>query len=431
MSGAIVRKTEAAIARVQGLGELACRIFTQFDPARILKEAERVDARINSEQQGMPLAGWLVSVKDLFDEAGQRTTAGSRLLATAALAEVDCAVVARLRTAGAVIFGRTSMSEFAYSGVGLNPHFGTPGNALESARIPGGSSSGAALSVAHGLCDAAIGTDTGGSVRIPAAANGLFGLKPSQAAVPMTGVHPLSTTFDSVGSIAKTFDETVAVLSVISGRDFSTHEPQRSSSVRIGVPFGAFVDDLDDVVGESWVQLCDLLASAGAHLEEIDLSFLTEALPIARTIIATEAHKQYGARLPDLDRLGDPRVLRRIRYAETLTEVEISDAYARRAEVVQRFDEALAPVDALMAPTLPILPPMISEVEENFDGLNSAMLRNPSMINIADGCAISVPFRSSHSVFPGAAMFSAPNGRDLALLSTVRSLVPTLTGFQH
>jgi len=429
MNMTVLEKAEAAISQVGELGNAASSIFLDFQPERIREQAEKVDARIRNGSPRLPLAGWLISVKDLFNEAGLRTTAGSRLLADSAAADRDCIVVQRLRDAGAVIFGRTSMSEFAYSGVGLNPHHGTPGNVFDSGHIPGGSSSGAALSVALGLCDAAIGTDTGGSVRIPAAANGLVGFKPSQKTVPMAGVHPLSHTLDSVGPIARTFEEAMVVQSVLTGLSLElVHDDTKK--LRIGLPKGAFLNGLDAPTERNWALLLRKLARAGVVFEDIDLEFLNDALPLARIIVAVEAHAIYGAQVEKLELLGDPRVLRRIQYAETLTKAEIDDAYAKRAEVVQKFDQALVNIDALVAPTLPTLPPRIEEVEADFDRLNASMLRNPSMINIADGCAITMPMKDTQSVFHGAAMFAAANGNDQSLLSAVSALQDYITGSQ-
>ena len=230
--GEVRGKAERAIERVLSSERDTRAIFVEFSPERILAEADAIDARHEAGEH-LPLHGLLVSLKDLIDEAGQRTTAGSRLLAEREPAAGDAEIVRRLRAAGALPFGRTSMSEFAYSGVGLNPHHGTPGNVFDEARVPGGSSSGGALSVALGFCDVAIGTDTGGSVRIPAAANGLVGYKPTQASVPRDGVHALSDTFDSVGPLAADLVTTLRCHEVAVRRaDGTLHRGRRCPIVR-------------------------------------------------------------------------------------------------------------------------------------------------------------------------------------------------------
>lgn len=423
--GEIVEKARAAIARVEALGERAGPIFTRFDAARIVADAERAEALVAGSSAPLPLAGKLVSLKDLFDEAGQRTTAGSRFFGDRAPATADAEVVARVKAAGAVIFGRTSMSEFAYSGVGLNPHFGTPGNAFDETRIPGGSSSGAALSVALGLCDIALGTDTGGSVRIPSAINGLYGFKPSQHTVPLSGVHALSQTLDSAGPLCRTFDDVLAAYAVMSGTrmpDTSTRSP---SDLRLAVPTGAFVNDLDAAVSASFEAALEKLRTAGFRLEDLDLAFLPGQMEFNRIIVSSEAFATYGADLDRLGEVGDPHVLKRIRFAQTLSTAQVADAYAGRAATVERFSQAMDGLDGMLAPTLQITPPTIVETQANFDRLNGAMLRNPSMINFVDGCANSLPVATGGTV-PGALMISAARGNDWPVLNVARALLPAL-----
>ena len=212
--GQIKDKAARALKKAKALGEECDRIFVELNEARILADAAALDAA-RASNKSLPLYGVTISLKDLFNEAGKRTTAGSTVLKDIEPARRDAEVVARLKAAGALIFGRTSMTEFAYSGVGMNPHYGTPGCIYDKSLVPGGSSSGAALSVAHGLCDIAMGTDTGGSVRIPAAINGLYGYKPTQQSVSLEGVHPLSPSYDSAGPLASTLEHTLTCLNVI------------------------------------------------------------------------------------------------------------------------------------------------------------------------------------------------------------------------
>ncbi|NIA70620.1 glutamyl-tRNA amidotransferase [Pelagibius litoralis] len=421
--GQLVAKAEAAIAKVTALGEKASAIFVEFTPARILADAERVEKLAAKAGGRLPLEGLLVSVKDLYDEASQRTTAGSRLLQDRDTATQDCPIVDRIKAAGGIPFGRTSMSEFAFSGVGLNPHHGTPGNVFDEDRIPGGSTSGGALSVALGLCDIALGTDTGGSVRIPAAVNGLYGFKPSQDAVPAEGIHPLAPTFDTAGPLAADLETTVRAYAVMSASEASiTPAP---AARRLALPLGAFVNDLDTATARHFEAAAAALEKAGHRLEELDLGFLQDAIGVNRIIVPVEAYRIYNQDLERLETLGDPRVLKRIRFGETLSTAEIEEAYGLRAETVRRFDAALAGYDALIAPTLRTEPPTIAETEAEFDRCNAAMLRNTSLLNLADACALSMPLRKTADQpgdRPGALMLAAPKGQDWPLLDLARQL---------
>ncbi|MCA1298120.1 amidase family protein [Stappia indica] len=428
---ACVDKARAAIARVEALGEAAGRLFTEFDPQRILADAAEADARIAASATALPLAGLLVSVKDLYDEKGARTTAASKLLRERAPAEAGCPVVARIKAAGAVPFGRTTMSEFAYSGVGLNPHYGTPGNVFDADRIPGGSTSGGGVSVALGLCDLALGTDTGGSVRIPSAINGLYGFKPSQGKVPLDGVHPLAASFDTAGPLARDFATMLAAYKVMSEDGEASGAPA-SGRLRLAVPENAFTTDLDDWAQAHFNAVTRRLAAAGHELVPVDLGFLQAAIGLNRILVSVEAHRIYGAHLQELETVGDPRVLARIRFSETVGEDEVQAAYQARREVVARFAEALAGFDAMIAPTLQRRAPTIAETEANFDQLNAAMLRNTSLLNLADACALSMPTRDGAAPATGehvgALMVGSVNGRDAALLAVAARLDADLAG---
>src|SRR6476661_5295344 len=194
--------TDEAIARIEDPKGEGSRAFMKVYKQQAIAAADASDAQRKAGLVPGPLAGIPVSIKNLCNVAGETTLAGSKALDDAPPAKADAPVVARLRAAGAVIVGSTNMSEFAFSGVGINPHYGTPGNPWDRKRIPGGSSSGAAVSAADGQCVVAIGTDTGGSVRIPSALCGLVGFKPTQKRVPLDGAFPLSTTLDSIGPLA-------------------------------------------------------------------------------------------------------------------------------------------------------------------------------------------------------------------------------------
>lgn len=387
-------------------------IFTSFDAARIAADAEALDKDV--ERSKGPLAGMLVSIKDLFDEAGITTTAGSAVLADAAPAQKDAEAVRRLKAAGAIPCGRTAMSEFAYSGVGLNPHFGNPGNSLDPLRIAGGSTSGGGLSVALGIADVALGSDTGGSVRIPAAVNGLCGFKPSQTTVPLDGAFPLSGTYDSLGPIARTIGECAAVHAVLSGTSPDNNEVVEKP--RIAVVRGLLTDSLDVQVARDFDVALRKLSDAGCTLEDIELPMLEGFGNVNRIIVATEAHAIHRDRLAQLETAGDPRVLKRIRAFETFSEEEVGEAYAKRAKAVEAFAEYASRFDAFVTPTLPVVAPLTSGVEADFDRLNALMLRNPSAVNFLDGCAATVPMHGNQTLATGLMIFGSA-GHDWRILA--------------
>lgn len=396
--------------------EILRTIFTRFDAGRIMSEAKALDD--DAGRRAGPLAGILVSIKDLFDEKGQVTSAGSAILADVEQADADAHAVDRLRRAGAIACGRTTMSEFAYSGVGLNPHFGNPGNALDPARISGGSTSGGALSVALGIADVALGSDTGGSVRIPAALNGLCGFKPSQSAVPRDGAFPLSQSYDSIGPLARTIEKCSAVHAVLSATAPSAKDRE---NLRIGVAGGIFTEGLDAQVASDFGRAIDILSARGFALTDIDLPMLDGFGNINRIIIASEAHRIHVDRLARLETEGDLNVLRRIRAAEGFGASDEADARARRAAAIAEFSAQAENFDVFIAPTVPTVAPLIADVEADFDRLNALMLRNPSAINFLDGCAATVPMHAGQPLATGLMVF-APGGNDWTVLGASRHL---------
>lgn len=418
--GAMIDKAQAAIDKVNELGDLKGKIFTEFDPDRILAAAAKAE-EMAAANPDLPLAGMLVSIKDLYDEAGIATTAASKLLLDRAPADQDCDVVAQVKKAGAIPFGRTSLSEFAYSGVGLNPHYGTPGNVFDPEGIPGGSTSGGGLTVAHGLVDFALGTDTGGSIRIPSAINGLYGFKPSRLCVSGKGIHPLAKSFDTPGPLARDLETAITVFEVMTGKAIAQ---TAAKSMRIGVPTSGFVDGLDDRVKADFATICDKLKSAGHELVEIELGFVAENAILNKMLVAFEAHAIYSEDLEALETVGDPRVLARIKFAETLSKDEMIAAYAKRADIVSMFNAAMADVDVMIAPTLPMMAPKIAEVEADFDHLNAQMLRNTSYLNLVDACAISIPVHVEGETVPAALMIAAPHGADKVVLNAARQIDP-------
>jgi len=341
------------------------------------------------------LAGLPVSVKDLFDIKGQVTTAGSRVLRDAAPAARDAAAVARLREAGAVFVGRTNMSEFAFSGLGLNPHYGTPLNPAHAGRLAGGSSSGAAVSVALGHVVAALGTDTGGSVRIPAAFCGLAGFKPTARRVPLDGAVPLSASFDSVGPIARSVDCCALHDGVISGQALDT-APRPLAGLRLGVTSDYVADDLDETVSTAFNRAIGMLRRAGASVERFVFPELYEVAghhPLAG-ITAVQAwawHRRHVAREADAY---DPRVLKRLRAGEGRSAADYIDLLAARERFMRDARTRLARFDAWLMPTVAVVPPAIAQTgsdDDAFFATNATVLRNPSVVNFMDGCALTLP----------------------------------------
>ena len=344
-----------------------------------------------------PLAGIPVSVKDLFDVAGQVTMAGSTVLATAPPASADAIAVARLRAAGAVLVGRTNMVEFAFSGVGINPHYGTPVNPadIETERIPGGSSSGAAVSVATGAALVGLGSDTGGSLRIPAALCGIVGFKSTARLVPANGAVPLSTSLDTVGALTRSVRDAVTVHEILSAR--AVHLAEKPlSSCRLAVARTLMQDGMSSTVAAAFEKSLHLLRQAGATIEEIALEELDELASINATggLSAAQSHAWHRKLLTDHEAQYDPRVALRILRGARMSAADYIDLLAARQSWIARMEARLVGFDAVLSPTVPIVAPSIASVlhnDEEFFRINSVLLRNTSVVNMLDGCAISIP----------------------------------------
>lgn len=364
---------------------------------------------VQSDQTHLPLAGLAVSVKDLFDIAGQATPAGSTVLADAPVAVQDSPAVARLRAAGASLIGRTNMVEFAFSGVGINPHFGTPAawdarfGALPGApRVPGGSSSGAGVSVATGAAFIGLGSDTGGSIRIPAALNGIVGFKNTARLVPTTGAVPLSTTLDTACAMTRSVRDAIVVHEVLAARSV-TRSLAPLSQYRLAVPSTLFLDGMDTTVARAFERSLDALRQAGAHIDTI-------ALPAAleQPAYGFSAPESYAWHRELLQRAGDrydPRVRMRIDKGATLMAWEYVDLLKARQQWIARMLADMGGYDALLSPTVPIVAPVFADVapadgvnkaqdaarDAEFFRVNNLLLRNTSVVNLLDGCALSLP----------------------------------------
>jgi aspartyl-tRNA(Asn)/glutamyl-tRNA(Gln) amidotransferase subunit A len=347
-----------------------------------------------------PLAGLAVSIKDLFDLTGEVTTAGSVALADAAPARSDALSVARLRAAGGVVIGRTNMSEFAFSGVGINPHFGTPANPCDPAtpRVPGGSSSGAAVSVATGAAFIGLGSDTGGSIRIPAALCGIVGFKNTARLTPLAGAYPLSWTLDTVCAMTRSVRDAILAHEILAGRQVSRND-RPLSDYRLAVARTQMQDGLDATVARAFERALRTLRDAGAQITEIPLAQIQDLGNIQSTggFSAAESyawHRQLLARAGDRY---DPRVRLRIERGAQMKAWEYLDLQQARAAWIAGVHEALSGYDAVLSPTVPMVAPPIADVapgaerDQAFFRVNALLLRNTSVVNMLDGCAISLP----------------------------------------
>ena len=384
-------------ARQASLSSACAQVYISH-PAEQLAEAAK-SANVANRNKVSPglLGGLPISVKDLFDVAGERTQAGSIVLTDVAPALADCPAVARLRRAGGLIAGRTNMSEFAYSGVGINPHYGTPVNPADNlvARVPGGSSSGAAVSVATGAAAVGLGSDTGGSIRIPAALCGLVGFKGTARLVPTAGALPLSTTLDTVCAVTRSVRDAVTVHEVLADRHVSLLGKPLSAS-RFAVPRSVMQDSLDATVASAFEHSLNVLRAAGAEIVEIDLNEINELTSINATggLSAAESyawHRQLiGQRQADYD----PRVALRILKGASMSAADYIDLLAARLQWIVRMKERMNGFDAMLSPTVPIVAPATAgliEDDATFFRVNGLLLRNPAVVNMLDGCAISLP----------------------------------------
>jgi len=411
-------RLEQALSRIadpNGEGARAC-LSVYADAARAAADA--ADARAAHGVSQGPLDGAIVSIKDLFDVAGEPTRAGSKILAEeAAPAEADAVVVRRLRAAGAVIVAKTNMTEFAYSAVGANPHFGTPRNPRDRARVPGGSSAGAAVAAADGLCEIAIGSDTGGSVRIPAALCGIVGFKPSRQRIPTEGAFPLSFTLDSIGPLGRSVADCAKADAVMAGEDFAPLEPMPLAGLRFALAVGLPLEGLDDTVAAAFAAALNALDGAGVRITRDKLSLFDDMAEVNAKggIVPPEACAIHRDRLKRRAADVDPNVRVRIERGCAVPAADYIETVRVRERLVRALDRRLAGTDALVMPTTAIVAPTIAEVADPkvFAARNFMLLRNTAIGNFFDLCAVSLPLPAA---LPVGLMLLARNGQDRMLL---------------
>ena len=372
-----------------------------------------------------PLAGLPVSIKDLFDVSGQVTASGSSLLADAPPATGDALVVARLRAAGAILLGRTNMSEFAFSGLGLNPHYGTPLTPCAVGRIAGGSSSGAAVSVALGMAVAGLGTDTGGSIRIPAAFCNLTGFKPSANRVPMSGTFPLAVSLDSVGALTRSVADCILLDGVLSGEQLDTRAASLAG-LRLAVTRDFVLDQIDADVAAAFERTLDLLAKAGACIRWFDFPELHELPRINATGGLTAAEAWQGHRQwleGDNSHRYDGRVAQRIRRGASISAADYLDIQHARHRLIGVAHERLGDADAWLLPSVATVPPKLADLADDaaFFATNGLVLRNTSVLNFLDGCALSLPCQRGDEL-PVGLSIAGLNGQDARVLQVSRAI---------
>jgi len=393
-SRALVERCLAAIDAPEGEG---ARTFIHVAREAALAQADAMDALRRAGRAPGPFAGIPFSAKDLCDIEGQPTPAGSVVLADAPAATENAPVISRMLRAGFVLMGRTNMTEFAFSGLGINPHHGTPASPWDRAtrRIPGGSSSGAAVSISDGMAFAALGTDTGGSCRVPAAMCGVVGYKPTARRVPITGILPLSPSLDSVGPLAGSVACCAVIDAILAGEEPSLVAAAPLAGLRLAVPSNIVLDGMDDDVAHAFARAVAALEGAGAQITQRIFPALDEAYRVqSRASFASiEAFAWHRALLERRRDGYDPRIRARIERGANMLAADYAELITTRAAICARMNRQTEDFDALLMPTCPLIPPPIAALDpvDDYNRVNLLQLRNTALGNMLDRCAISLP----------------------------------------
>ncbi|MDK1377220.1 MULTISPECIES: amidase [unclassified Sinorhizobium] len=413
-------RLEAVLTRLNGRRHEE-RVFVKLYSDTARAEADAADRRLSDGSGLGPLDGRIVSIKDLFDVAGEPTLAGSIIRRAAEPATADAAIVQRLRAAGAVIIGKTHMTEFAFTAVGLNPHYPAPRNAIDASLVPGGSSSGAAVSVAEDTSEIAIGSDTGGSVRIPAALNGLVGFKPTARRVPLDGAFPLSPSLDSIGPLARTVAGCALADAIMAGGGPRPLTPLALDGLKLGIPKGFLLEDLAPEIARAFEASLQMLCRAGAKLAECSIDDLlarfAEATSIG-SVAAIEGSRIHRSWLEDADAPVDTRVTSTLRRRLTVPDPALEKLLRTRQDLIRAMDERLAPYDLIVLPTTPIPAVGIASVEhdkQEYRRVEDLLLRNTQVANQFDLTAITLPMAGTS--LPAGLMLVGRSGTDGMLLA--------------
>jgi aspartyl-tRNA(Asn)/glutamyl-tRNA(Gln) amidotransferase subunit A len=414
---------ERCLANIADPASEGSRVHTRVWPASARAVAAAMDVLQAHGHVPSVLAGVPISIKDLFDVEGEVTQAGSPALDDQPPASSDAPVVERLKRAGAVLVGRTNMPQFAYSLVGLNSHHGTPGNPWDRRRIPGGSSSGAAVSVADGMAMASIGSDTAGSIRVPAALCGVVGFKPTQDRVPLAGSTPLAPSFDTIGPLARSVQDCARVFGILSGEGDRALTPVRLAGLRAGVPASLFAAGLDAQVAPAFERATSRLKEAGVCIEAHDP-------PALESVLAQRGHaliqfaEAFAWHRELVHRRGadyDPRIRARILAGRDISAADYLAATALRPRLQRQFDAESAGLDILLLPTVPVVAPLLRDCEDNEDTVRTQLLRSTVPFNYLDLCAISIPIhRPGHA--PVGLQLVGRRGQDWHLLSIAHAI---------
>jgi len=425
---------EACLARIADPAGEGQRVFIHVDKEAALGAADAMDRLRKAHAAPSPYAGIPVSIKDLFDIKGQVTRAGSRALEeNCTPAETDATVVARLRRAGFIVIGRTNMTEFAYSGIGINPHYGTPKSVWNRSvgYVPGGSSSGAAVSIADQMAYGALGTDTGGSCRIPAAFNGIVGYKPTQRRVPLDGGVPLSSSLDSFGPLARSVACCAVLDAVLAGEAVQPLQPRPVKGMRLAVPTTVALDDLDDEVAKTFERALEALSRHGASLERIEVPEFHDVgvMNSKGGFAAAESYAWHRYLIVSQGDVYDPRVRVRILRGESISAADYIDILDARRSFIARTEARIAPYDALVLPTTANTPPVIADLVDDkaFATQNLRALRNCTLINMLDGCAISLPAHREGEV-PVGLMLAGAGGSDRRIFELAAGMESVIRG---
>ncbi|NQV99395.1 MAG: amidase [Rhodospirillales bacterium] len=412
------------IANPAGEGE---RAFLSVNHDKARAQADAMDSLRKRGLQPSAWAGIPISVKDLYDVRGEVTSAGSLVLKDNPPAVVDAPTIARLRAAGLVFVGRTNMVEFAYAGIGMNPHFGTPRIPFDrqTGRIPGGSTSGGAVSVADGMAAAALGSDTGGSCRIPAAFCGITGYKPTASRVPLTGLTPLSFSLDSAGPLSNSVDCCAVLDAVMAGEPARENAPVNPAHIHLAIPQTLMMDGVDAEVGAAFEAAVGRLSDAGITIEKIPFDELAELPHINRFggFAASESYAWHKQMLADHMDAYDPRVGGRIIKGAQQTAADYIELCQQRQRIIRQAAQTTARFDAFIAPTVAIVPPTIASLadDEAYFSTNMMTLRNTSVGNFLDRCSISLPCHEAEAA-PVGFMLTGRHGDDHHLLRVAKTV---------
>ena len=388
---------EACLERIANPAGEGARAFIKVHAEQARAMADAMDTLRRVGRTPGRYAGIPVGLKDLFDIAGEPTPAGSRVLADAPPATANAPVVQRMLAEGFVPVGRTNMTEFAFSGLGINPHYGTPSSPWDRAgkRIPGGSSSGTAVAVADGMATAGLGTDTGGSCRIPAAFCGIVGYKPTARRVPITGVLPLAPSLDSVGPLAPSVACCAVIDAILAGEPPALPTPMSLDGMRLGLPADLMLDGMDATVGAAFDRALATLSKAGARIVHLKAPEFDGALSANAKggFAASEAFTWHRTLLAQKGAGYDPRIRIRIERGERMTAADYVELLDARRSLIAAFDARTRYLDALVMPTVVIVPPRIGELddEQAYNRNNMLILRNTALGNFFDRCSITLP----------------------------------------